>query len=272
MSRWFRWYDGTSEDGKFRVVARLSRVTVRDVIALWAFMLEDASNLSHRGVCNRNEDFMAAILDFEEGVVETILGAMEDTGLISVGAGAITICNWGKRQFEGDADPTAADRQRRKRERDKETVTPLSRVTHAPQITETDTDNTDANASVVVAEPTTAFDRKKSEDREKLRTLGEQWNAVAAELHLPQIEEIKPGSPRERAALARIRDGCDYDRVFAKIRGSPFLRGDRGSTPAAFDWITNPTNYVKIIEGNYDEIRQAKPGAFGGLSVHRHHG
>jgi hypothetical protein len=45
MSRWFRWYEGTSEDGKFRTVARMSRVTVRDVLALWAFMLEDAATL-----------------------------------------------------------------------------------------------------------------------------------------------------------------------------------------------------------------------------------
>jgi Protein of unknown function (DUF1376) len=102
-------------------------------------------------------------------------------------------------------------------------------------------------------------DRKRlAEDREKLRALGEQWNAFAGELRLPRIEEIEAGSKRERAAIARIREGRDFDRVFAKIRGSPFLRGDKGSTPASFDWITNPTNYLKIVEGNYDEVRQAQ--------------
>ena len=95
-------------------------------------------------------------------------------------------------------------------------------------------------------------------------------NAFAAELGLSQIEEIKPGSARERSALARIREGCDFDRVFAKIRGSPFLRGDKGSTPASFDWITNPTNYLKIIEGNYDEIRQTKPAAWSGTRQYGH--
>jgi hypothetical protein len=140
VSRWFRWYEGTSEDGKFRVVARLSRVTVRDVIALWAFILEDAAHLDHRGVCKRNEDFMASILDFDDGVVERILDAMESAGMISVGHGDITICNWDKRQFEGDADPTAAERQRRKRERDK-TVSnePVTRDSRPPD-TDTDTD------------------------------------------------------------------------------------------------------------------------------------
>jgi hypothetical protein len=145
MSRWFRWYEGTSEDGKFRVVARMSRVTVRDVIALWAFMLEDAAHLDHRGVCKRNEDFMASILDFEDGVVERILEAMENADMISVGHGAITICNWGKRQFEGDYDPTAADRQARKRARDKEATkesnAPVTRDSRPPETdTETNTE------------------------------------------------------------------------------------------------------------------------------------
>ena len=147
MSRWFRWYEQTCEDGKFRVVARLSRVTVRDVIALWAFMLEDAAHLEHRGVCMRDEDFMAGVLDFDDGVVERILESMESAGLISVGHGAITICNWGKRQFEGDADPTAAERQRRKRERDK-TVSngPVTRDSRPPD-TDTDTDTEERKIS-----------------------------------------------------------------------------------------------------------------------------
>jgi hypothetical protein len=140
VSRWFRWYEGTSEDAKFRLVARMSRVTVRDVIALWAFILEDAAHLDHRGVCKRNEDFMAATLDFEDGVVERILAAMDDADMISIGHGAITVCNFSKRQFDSDADPTAAERQKRKRQRDKQTshgnVTRDSR----PPDTDTDTD------------------------------------------------------------------------------------------------------------------------------------
>jgi hypothetical protein len=128
MNRWFRWYEGTTEDGKFRVVARLSRVTVRDVIALWAFMLEDAAHLDHRGVCNRNEDFMASILDFEDGVVERVLAAMKEVGLISTEEGGISICNFGKRQFESDG---SAERVRR--HRDKRAAAGLTRQWQAPK-------------------------------------------------------------------------------------------------------------------------------------------
>lgn len=119
----------------------------------------------------------------------------------------------------------------------------------------------DADASLVDDHPPTDLkieaERKKfAEARVKLRELGQRWNEFAGPFGLPQIEEIKAGSPREVSALARIREGHDYDRLFAKIRGSPFLRGENGRSPCSFDWINNPTNALKILEGNYDEIRQ----------------
>jgi hypothetical protein len=125
--------------------------------------------------------------------------------------------------------------------------------------------DTDANASVVNAEPLTVDlkierDRKRLiEERAKLHLLGCDWNSMAKDLGLAQIEEIIPGSPREKSALARIREGRDFARAFTNIRASPFLRGDKGSTPCAFDWVINPTNFQKIIEGNYNnEIRKAQ--------------
>jgi hypothetical protein len=131
MSRWLRWYEGTVEDGKFRVVAHNAvlrsnglvtavngPVTVRDAIALWAFILEDASRNAHRGVCVRDVDFMTAILDFEDGVVDGILAAMEEQGMISASSEGIIVCHWRERQFETDRkDGTNAARQRRYRER-----------------------------------------------------------------------------------------------------------------------------------------------------------
>jgi len=89
-------------------------------------------------------------------------------------------------------------------------------------------------------------------DREELRKLGERWNAFAGPLHLPQIEEIKAGSARERAALARIREGCDFERAFTMICSSPLLKGEVNGFRCTFDWMVNPTNYQKIVEGSYN--------------------
>jgi hypothetical protein len=118
MSKWFRWYEGTTEDGKFRVTARNAGVTVATVIGVWAILLEDASNDEHRGLALRGCDFYAAILDISEGDIQNVLQCMEDVGMISAEAEFITILNWKERQFESDAtDGTNAIRQRRYRER-----------------------------------------------------------------------------------------------------------------------------------------------------------
>lgn len=145
MSLWLRWYTGATEDGKFRVVARNAGVTVRDAIAVWAFILEDAASEEHRGICTRLSAFIAPILDLEEAVADKIIESMCLVELISKEADFIRVTNWDKRQFETDTkDPTNAQRQKRWREKTKTkkkqdrngTVTVETRPD-----TETETDN-----------------------------------------------------------------------------------------------------------------------------------
>lgn len=120
MSRWFRWYEGTAEDGKFRLVARKSRVTVRDALALWAILLENASSAEHPGVCTKSLDLIESVLDLQEGQARAIIEPMQALEMVTLSPEGVTICNWGKRQFRSDADPTASERQSRKRDRDKD--------------------------------------------------------------------------------------------------------------------------------------------------------
>lgn len=114
---------------------------------------------------------------------------------------------------------------------------------------------------------------------ETIRMAGEGWNAIAATFRLPEIDSIKPGSTREKRTLARVRDlKADYDldapegltTMFTKIRGSPYLRGEVNGFVCTFDWIVNPTNFTKIMEGNYEVRVQKNDSAFG--QPKRHHG
>ena len=116
MTRWYRWYEGTCEDAKFRVTARNASVTVATVIAIWAMLLEDASCNEHRGVALRGKVFYSTILDLSEDELDRVLEHMIDVNLISVGDDGITITKWKERQFETDTtDGTNAERQRRYR-------------------------------------------------------------------------------------------------------------------------------------------------------------
>lgn len=56
------------------------------------------------------------------------------------------------------------------------------------------------------------------------------------------------------------KSGCTPIEFLKKIENSDFLTGKSGQWRATFDWIIQPSNAVKIIEGNYsgEEKRQSQ--------------
>lgn len=59
---------------------------------------------------------------------------------------------------------------------------------------------------------------------------------------------------RLAATLRSIGGSAGWETVLARIRGSPFLRGETDSFSfATIDWLLKPANMRKIMEGNYDE-------------------
>ena len=238
MSPWFRWHEGTTEDGKFRVVSRNAGVTVRDVIALWAFMLEDAASAKHRGVCTRNGDFMAAILDFDGDEVSRILKAMELVEMIGPHVDGISVCNWGKRQYETDTkDATNAIRQKRYRQNN-----PNARKTDSKR---------DRNGSVTARNGDVTA-RKHTE--------------AETDTEADKKDEAEASSPRKRRTAFPPGDWLtDSDREYATSRGlsdvGEFSRFrdhalDKGRLAkdwhAAWrNWITSP--YQLSIKGNGHE-------------------
>ena len=49
----------------------------------------------------------------------------------------------------------------------------------------------------------------------------------------------------------------------ARIRGSPYLRGEVNGFRVTFDWIINASNFQKILEGNYEVRKVASLGRHG---------
>ncbi|GAG37070.1 unnamed protein product, partial [marine sediment metagenome] len=54
----------------------------------------------------------------------------------------------------------------------------------------------------------------------------------------------------------------NFDFLIEVIDNSPFLLGKKGKEPffVFFDWVIKPTNYQKIIEGNYIDKNQKFKG------------
>lgn len=115
---WLKWFHGAVTDDKWPMVARKSGQPVAVVVAVWAALLECASEADDRGSI---EDFdaesMDAVLQVEDGACAAIVDALTTGKRPRIADGRIVA--WEKRQEEPQ-DPTGRERKRRQRERDKE--------------------------------------------------------------------------------------------------------------------------------------------------------
>jgi hypothetical protein len=116
---WFRWHAGSVTDPKFRVVARKAAAVVpgvrlSDVLAVWAMLLERASEGEDRG---RIEGFDCeaadAHLELPFGSAQAIARAMCERGLLARGR----VASWERRQPRREDWSTDRVRQYRERQR-----------------------------------------------------------------------------------------------------------------------------------------------------------
>jgi len=108
---WFRWHHGSVTDPKFALVARKAGASVPDVIAVWAYILETASQSVERGDFGVIDcEALDCVFGFPNTETRTadILRAMEGRDLTS----GTRIVAWEKRQPKRERDDsTNADRQ-----------------------------------------------------------------------------------------------------------------------------------------------------------------
>ncbi|URN83509.1 hypothetical protein [Acetobacterium wieringae] len=124
--------------------------------------------------------------------------------------------------------------------------------------------NTDRESNPETTEIALTENPKKG-DRKILNDVVEEFNRVVS--RLPKVTALTP--KRRGIIQQRIKEhGREAVSVcFFKAGKSDFLCGvnDRGWM-ASFDWIMKPENFVKILEGNYDNKTQIPRNLQGALS------
>jgi uncharacterized phage protein (TIGR02220 family) len=108
--------------------------------------------------------------------------------------------------------------------------------------------------------------RNANKDNIVIQNVINLYNEIC--VSLPSV--LKVTDRRKSAINARLKDGYtmdDFKNVFELAEKSDFLTGenDNGWT-ANLDWLMNPTNIVKVLEGNYKN----KPSS--GKNSHSHTG
>ena len=226
---WLRWYIGTCEDRKLRVVAVQSKTSLPVVIAIWVMLLEDAAHSEHRGDITIGANEIDAFYDLEEGNTAMVLQVMTDLTLLTITETAFRVTAWNKRQYINDAkDPTATERKQKSR----------SRQGHGLSLPDSDSDS----------------DTEVIDTSDFHSAARDVWNGVCVDAGLSKIQSLT--TARKKSIAARIKDcgGAEnFHDYLRKIAASEFLTGDNNHKwRASFDWALKPANFAKVMEGTYD--------------------
>jgi uncharacterized protein YdaU (DUF1376 family) len=89
----------------------------------------------------------------------------------------------------------------------------------------------------------------------------QHFNATASQASWPAVQKTSPS--RRSALKGRIKDVgglAAWCEAITRASQSAHLTGqnNRGWT-ATFDWLANPTNFTKLMEGNYDDRANTNP-------------
>ena len=110
-----------------------------------------------------------------------------------------------------------------------------------------------------VSEKNVLTDKERKEanasKREIIDALVAKWNSYADRGGIPTIRSVSVDSKTGKSVLARVKEHGleEVVEVMDMVFRSNYLRGFKNGWCAKFDWIFLPTNYEKILNGNYNE-------------------
>lgn len=87
----------------------------------------------------------------------------------------------------------------------------------------------------------------------------EEWNKLDG--NIPKIQSLNSGTDRYKMLKARISEYSldDVLKAIKTIDNSRFLKGYVSTWNATFDWFVKPSNFVKVLEGTYDDKTKQEP-------------
>lgn len=281
---WYRAYHGMPYDPKLKVVAKRSGQPMAFVVAVWACVLDAASQHDPRGTIDIDPEEIAVFQDIELEVVEAILEALKSKNLIDEDN---HLTNWHKRQHT-----TSTERSKKSRSKKKGDATGSSGTqrgatsSNAAQRkngkkdpdTEADTDsdaeeNTDSDSKTNSNSKNRTREEKKESEEEKQQSCGKDaekdkkqmlqqmadiWNEEVQSKITPDQKAILTKKRKELLAARWIDEFAEDIRAwryFCEIIGrSEFCLGKIEGKDWTIDltWAIQSSDRVaKILEGGF---------------------
>lgn len=117
------------------------------------------------------------------------------------------------------------------------------------------------------------IDTNVSIKQHSIQSIIDAWNQLGP-YGIKMIYRINPGSKRCTSLIALLEQFGEEKVIQAvdKVKQSDFLQGKTDTRFSLnFDWFINPNNFVKVLEGKYDERHDKKPATKNNNNFERRH-
>lgn len=248
--KWIKIVVDIFDDEKIQLIESLPDGD--SLLICWFKLLCLAGKMNNSGVM-----FLADKLPYTDEMLATIfrrplqtvrlaLSTFEQFGMVEIINGVITIPNWGKHQTLNEMEKIKEqNRLRQKKWYDKQKL--LTDASNKP--------NVRSNANLTQSNGTDIEVEKEVEVEKENTTTAviKKWN----DLGLNSIRSIE--GERKKLLNARIKEhGLEavYEAI-ERVKASDFLHGqNKSGWTITFDWFVRPRNFLKVLEGNYENRRE----------------
>jgi len=233
--------------------------------AVWCFTLETLTDCDFFEIDYDvvNQELLAADYDVSTEQLRNIIEYCCQIGLLQKSGDGLKLFSEAlKRRLE-----VLTSKRERDRERQQRVISERKQETNSVSETKTELSDSSRADNSYRREEKIREEKKRLEKRVvyPYQDIIELWNSLCGNC-LPKVQKLTD----DRREKIRLRlneltgEPKEYiDKVtelFSRVNASDFLRGDSNSGwTATFDWLfSNSKNWVKVMEGNYDNERGSR--------------
>lgn len=260
--KWIKIVTDIFDDEKILLIESLPEAD--SIIVIWFKLLTLAGKQNNSGVFMLNDrmpytdEMFATIFRRKKATVQMALRTFEEFGMIEVINDAVTIPNWSKHQTLDQIQSRneyMKTYMRKYREKQKELANGDCKL------------NSKLNSKLNVSETELELEVDKNKNKNKNKNVeGTQFDYVINEWNnldknISNIQNINSGTTRYKLLKARENE-YGKEKILEAIRNinnSNFLKGYEKSWKITFDWFIKPNNFIKVLEGNYNDSKPNNP-------------
>ena len=268
--KWIKIVTDIFDDEKILLIENMPEAD--SIIVIWFKLLCMAGKQNNAGVFMLNDkiaytdEMFATIFRRPINTVRLALKTFETYGMVEIVDNVVTIPNWEKHQN------IAALEEAREKNRKK-----VATYREKQKLLATNDCNRYSNVTVTECNSLDKIREEREEDKQEIRRDREERACTREPVHskaqaivdlfnelCPSLSKVTVLSTnREKAITARLKEFTveQFAAVFKKAEASKFLTGRNGKAwRANFDWLINASNFVKVLDGNYDDRTANRDG------------